>query len=266
MPFSKLLKCQNTSQSLAWWKQVFGRDFPAVHPFLEPCIGQRASVYPCPDDPAVSMEVRESGTAYRAVPTGEFADDFDDVELCWEEVQAYRLDRSACEAKGILTDDNETAETDTVALISESCEKISRQMTEGFESVKSERIEECVRLDTRQKVIEEIAEGPEKFIAGLRAQLSGKEADLFSLLIHKEPDDSGSMQVLSYTEIGQRLQKPVSKQAVGARYKKLEENHPEVWAYVDAIRNPVKETVFSGISPSERDKYGIDKTYNYDAG
>jgi hypothetical protein len=264
MPFKKLRSCQNVSQPLAWWEQVFGRDFPTVHPFLEPCIGQRANEYPCPDDSAVSMEVREFGEAYRAVPTGEFADDFDDIELLWEDVQAYRIDRSACAAKGILTDDDNGAEAETAALISESCEKLSRQMKEGFESVKSERIEDYVLLDTRQKVIEEMADGQEKFIAGLRAKLSDKEAELFLLLIHQEADENGTLRVLSFSEIGQKL--GISKQRAHQRKDALKKDHPDVWAFVQSIRKPKQEMVFSGLSPSERDKYGIDKTYNYDAG
>ncbi|MFA5902109.1 MAG: hypothetical protein WC829_23705 [Hyphomicrobium sp.] len=89
MPFSRLLKYQTAQQSLAWWKQVFGPDFPAVHRFLIPLTGKRVGFYPCPDDPDVQLTVRESGEKYRAFPTGEYADDFDDLELNWDDVQAH---------------------------------------------------------------------------------------------------------------------------------------------------------------------------------
>jgi hypothetical protein len=134
-----------------------------------------------------------------------------------------------------------------------------------IDSLQRERIEDLLKTRTQRQVIEEMAEGPEKFIAGLRAKLSGKEADLFTLLIHKESGEFGSIRVLSYTEIGERLKPPVTKQAVGAQYKKMEENHPVVWAFVESIRKPEKETVFSGLSPSERRKEGVDEAYNYNA-
>lgn len=89
MLFSRLLKYQTAQQPLAWWKQVFGPDFPAVHRFLIPLTGKRAGFYPCPDDPDVLLTVRESGEKYRAFPTGEYADDFDDLELNWPDVQAH---------------------------------------------------------------------------------------------------------------------------------------------------------------------------------
>jgi len=261
MPFRKLLSCKEAHQPLAWWKQAFGREFPTVRPFLIACTGKRASFYPCPDDPAVCLEVRESGKAYRAIPTGTEADDYDDLELCWEDVQAHRLDRQACIEKGIISDDQEEAMSGATALIGKSCEKLSRQMEEGFEFIKKERIEDCVKLDTRQKVIAEMADGPEKFITGLRAQLSDKDAELFMLLIHKESDENGALKCLSFSEIGDRIGK--SKQAAHQRTKKLEESHPKVWEFVESIRNPRKDTVFSGLSPSVRRGKGIDESYNY---
>ena len=91
MPFKKLLSCKDAQQPLVWWEQALGRDFPAVRPFLIPCTGKCASSYPCPDDPAVCMAVHESGGVYRAVPTGEHADDFEDVLLQWDDVQLYGL-------------------------------------------------------------------------------------------------------------------------------------------------------------------------------
>jgi hypothetical protein len=41
------------------------------------------------------LTVRESGGKYRAVPTGENADDFDDLELNWDDVQAHRFNPQA---------------------------------------------------------------------------------------------------------------------------------------------------------------------------
>ncbi|NOU36255.1 MAG: hypothetical protein HOO88_05755 [Kiritimatiellaceae bacterium] len=89
-PFRKLLKFKNSQESLAWWEEVFGRAFPAVQPFLVPCSGTRADFYPCPDDPSIQLSVHESGKKYRAIPTGEHAEIFEDVVLDWHDVQAYR--------------------------------------------------------------------------------------------------------------------------------------------------------------------------------
>lgn len=340
LPFKKLLSCKDAQQPLVWWEQAFGRDFPAVRPFLIPCTGKRADFYPCPDDPAVQLMVRESGTKYRAVPTGENADDFDDLELNWEDVQAHRFNPQAfidfvrdgfgvkqrlfqplenlhpvglCSAtnrsvyacldtnaekvllavapiagpetagcvlfpecipaiapllqgRGVATVYLDEACGGDSVTCGRKCARLKSELSRQIEEIKRERIEDFIKLDSRQKVIEAMAEGPEKFIAGLRARLSGKEADLFTILIHKESDEYGTLRLLSYAEIGDRLKKRVSKQAVGAQYKKLEETHPDVWAFVEAIRNPGKDTVYSGLSPSERRELGIDEAYNYDAG
>jgi hypothetical protein len=76
---------------MAWWEDHFGRIFPSVQPFLVPCPGKRADFYPCPDNPAVRLSICESGHKYRAVPTGEHADAYEDVGLDWKDVQAHKL-------------------------------------------------------------------------------------------------------------------------------------------------------------------------------
>ncbi len=91
-PVRKLLSCKDSIETLAWWEMVFGRNFPSVRRFLTPCTGKRADFYPCPDDSVVQLTIRESGEKYRAVPTGEHAEDFDAQELEWADVQAYTLD------------------------------------------------------------------------------------------------------------------------------------------------------------------------------
>ena len=138
-------------------------------------------------------------------------------------------------------------------------------MEEGFAMLKTERIEEFVRLQSYENVARKLSEEADKFLSGLRAQLTQKEADLFFCLIHKESSMGGAEECLSYQEIGNRLGN-VTKQAIAKRVTRLKKNHPDVWEYIHAIRKPKPEVPFSGLSPSERRKEGIDEAYNYDAG
>ena len=118
--------------------------------------------------------------------------------------------------------------------------------------------------ERRKVVIEEMAEGADKFLAGMRARITEPEnLNLFMCLLEKTAAD-GQERYLSYAEIGGRLD-GVTKQAVGARVNRFKGKYPEVWDYVDALRNPEKTVVFSEMAPSERRKSGIDESYNYDA-
>jgi hypothetical protein len=95
VPFRRLLNCQDAREPLAGWEQAFGQDFASVRPFLSPCTGQRTSVYPCPDDPAVRLTVQECHGEYCAFSTGELTGYYDDLVLKWEEVQVHRFDPQA---------------------------------------------------------------------------------------------------------------------------------------------------------------------------
>ncbi len=339
MPFKKLLSCKSALEPLAWWKQAFGRDFPTVRPFLIPCIGKRADFYPCPDDPNVRMIVRESCGRYRAVPTSDNADDFDDLSLEWEDVQIYRLDvmnftdhlrdhfdlkiriskslenlhpvghcpvgdrsvyaslhpdsaknlmiaaglqgpdtagclifperidhvESLMRDRGIASIFLDEAYSCKSPSCGRKCVGLKSALSRQIDDLRRERIEDLMQTQTHRQVIAEMAEGPDKFLAGLRAQLSVKESELFMLLIHREPDQYGNLRPLSYAEIGERLGN-ISKQAIAARYKKMEQNHLKVWMFVESVRETKSEIAFSGLSPSERRKEGIDESYNYDAG
>lgn len=146
-----------------------------------------------------------------------------------------------------------------------SLRHLVEQMEEGFSTLRQERIEAFVQAQSCGSMIEELAQGADTFLAGLRTQLNKKEADLFLCLIHRVSNADGSIRALSYSEIGARLDH-VSKQAVASRVARLKRNHPKVWEYVEAIRNPKPEVPFSSLSPSARDKKGIEKCYNYNAG
>jgi hypothetical protein len=116
-----------------------------------------------------------------------------------------------------------------------------------------------------RREIEELAEGADRFLAGLQGKLTQREIELFWELIYSEANANGGRRCRSYAEIGKRLG-GVTKQAVESRVKNLKRKHPDVWAYVNAIRNPEAAIPFSGLSPSERRKRGIDDAYNYDQG
>ena len=119
---------------------------------------------------------------------------------------------------------------------------------------RAELLEENERLAA---IVRDMGDEVAKVITGMRAQLNAKEMDLLILLMSK--DDHG--QFLSYEEIGKRLSKPVSKQAVSAAYGKWERKKRAVWSFVEKFRNPPQPDLFSAMSPSGRRKAGVDTCY-----
>lgn len=77
--------------SLAGWRERFGETLAVIRPFLVPCTGERVNGYPCPLT-GIRLQVREKQGGYMAFPSGEQAEDTDDLELKWDDVQAWRLD------------------------------------------------------------------------------------------------------------------------------------------------------------------------------
>ena len=142
--------------------------------------------------------------------------------------------------------------------------ELSHQMAEGFDSIRRERVEDIVAILTKQKTIEEMAESPDKFVSGLVARMNDQVDIQLFFLLRVKVEAEGKNRALSYSEIGMKLD--ISKQAVGVRVIKFKERNPEAWAFLDPVRNPKSEVPFSGLSPSERRKEGIDEAYNYDAG
>jgi len=128
--------------------------------------------------------------------------------------------------------------------------------------------ERCSLVHDNEILREEIgklAEGADRFLAGLQGKLSQRAVELFWELIYSEMSDDGGRRCRSYSEIGKRLN-GVTKQAIENRVKNLRRKHPDVWEYITAIRNPKQAIPYSGLSPSERRKEGIDEAYNYDEG
>ncbi len=139
-------------------------------------------------------------------------------------------------------------------------EELSQQMKKGFDAIRRERMEDQVTVRKQRESIEDMANGPDRFLAGLQAQLSEKERELFFELIAKVTID-GRERMRTHTEIAVRLG-GVSRQAVGSRVRRLFAKHAGLADYVMSIREPGKPKAFSEMSPSERRKQGIDKTYD----
>ena len=134
-----------------------------------------------------------------------------------------------------------------------------------IENLSSDRIDLEKTNEILRNEIKELADGADRFLAGLQGKLSQKEIELFWELIFSETAESGGRRCRSYSEIGKRLN-DVTKQAIESRVKNLKRKHSDVWAYINAIRNPESPVPFSGLSPSERRKQGIDDAYNYNEG
>lgn len=97
-PFRRLLYHRNHYEPLDWWKNLFGRSFPAVRSFLSACEDRMALQFPSPDDPSIPLTVQEAGLKYRAVPPPEFEGVVEELILDWEDVQVYRLDHTRLRA------------------------------------------------------------------------------------------------------------------------------------------------------------------------
>lgn len=105
-----------------------------------------------------------------------------------------------------------------------------------------------------------LAEGADRFLAGLSTKLGEIDRQLFFELI-ASIENTNERRVRTYDEIGERM--GISKQAVQQRYRKLCMRMPEFGDYVEAIRRPVNPQNFSEMSPSDRLNHGVDSCYNH---
>ena len=138
---------------------------------------------------------------------------------------------------------------------------------DGLRAAVDESLDEKGRVSAesarRRATIEEMADGPDRFLAGLSARITEPEdRGLFFALLEKTTD-GGRERSLSYTEIGQRLG-GITKQAVHVRVEKFKRKYRQASEYVDSRRSPKQADPFSVLSPSQREKEGIDKSYNHD--
>lgn len=89
--WATISRLRQAREPLAWWQRHLGPAFERVRRLLVPCPGIAGKSYPCPDT-GVRLQVRESGAGYVAFATGDAAEDVPDVNLRWEDVQAWRID------------------------------------------------------------------------------------------------------------------------------------------------------------------------------
>jgi hypothetical protein len=115
-----------------------------------------------------------------------------------------------------------------------------------------------------KQTLSELADGADRFLAGLKAKLTTPQGELFFELIALVVDEKDRRRVRSYGEIGRKL--GITKQAVQKRYKTLCEAHPSVRNYIEAIREQAKAVNFSEMSPKERRKQGVDESYDHEVG
>ena len=111
--------------------------------------------------------------------------------------------------------------------------------------------------------MKELADGADRFLAGLKAKLTKTQGELFFELIASVGEEH-QRRVQSYSEIGRKL--GVTKQAVQKRYKTLCETHPSIRDYIKTIREQAKAANFSELSPKERRKMGVDESYDHEVG
>lgn len=150
---------------------------------------------------------------------------------------------------------SECAERSVITAI----ERLSTQVT-SFASTAAKTTHEAAHLRAE---LREMAEGADKFLAGLSAKLTRSQIDLFLALSVKIRNGATS-RFQTYEEIGAK--RSVSKQAVEKAYKSLARKFPEVGAYIELARRPPKETNFSELSPSQRKKSGVESSYDHKTG
>jgi len=84
---------------MAWWRMQFGDAFSEIQPFLVKVIGECVGGYSC-QQTGVRLKVRKKNSGgYLAFASGEYAEDFDDIELKWPDVQAWRFDLGKLQTK-----------------------------------------------------------------------------------------------------------------------------------------------------------------------
>ncbi len=117
----------------------------------------------------------------------------------------------------------------------------------------------------KEQVIDEMSEGADTFLSGLVGRIGTQaERELFFLLIHRE-DVGGAKRPLTYEQIGKRLG-GTTKQAAHAKAMDFRHKYRDAWEYVISIRRPGRAANFSELSPSDRRKHGVDKTYDHEPG
>jgi hypothetical protein len=247
---------------LADWAVALRGDLGRIRPLLLKCMGRMTKSYPDPGS-GLRLTVEARGAGFLAFPVGDFDLDAEDLALTETEVQLWRLDwGKTTRAFPELLECGRLGE-------GISLEELRGVMADGFKDIKRERIEDLLKAKQQSAAIEEMALPPDQFLAGLSAKLKAEERILFFDLIAKI-EEGGKKRFLTYAEIamkqkGRGQNRGVTRQAIGSRVKRLFAKNSSLRKYVEALRKPAKEEVFSEKSPSWRRKMGVEESYGYDA-
>jgi hypothetical protein len=141
---------------------------------------------------------------------------------------------------------------------------LSKQLEAGIESLRREGIAEAAQGMRLRDELADASAGADEYLSKLLAGFGSNTdmLEIFMLLRAPNPDMPGRQ--LTFEQIGKKL--GISKQAVSARFQKMEGDFPAAHRFVVEVRNRKKLVNYSELSPRARRKLGIDETYNYDAG
>jgi hypothetical protein len=142
-----------------------------------------------------------------------------------------------------------------------SHEDLSKQIEQGFNSIRMQTIESTIAANEMRQELDEISGRADVFMTQLVAGFGSDKvmADLFLRLLATGVNGKP----LSYAKVGEQI--GITKQAVEARFRKMGSQYPIAYRHLKSIRSRGKTTQFSAISPTERRKQGVDESYDYDA-
>jgi hypothetical protein len=139
---------------------------------------------------------------------------------------------------------------------------LSKQIEQGFNSIRKETVEGVIAANEMRKELEAISGRADAFVTQLIAGFGSDKgmATLFLGLLATGPHGKP----ITYAKVGAQM--GITKQAVEARFKKMGVEFPAAYRHLKTLRSREKTTQFSALSPKERKKQGVDSSYDYDAG
>ena len=142
-----------------------------------------------------------------------------------------------------------------------SHEDLSKQIEQGFNSMRIQTVESAIAANEMRKELEEISGRADALLTQLVVGFGSNKdmANLFMRMLATGADGKK----LSYAKIGAQI--GITKQAVEARFRKMAAEYPHAHRHLKTIRSRDKTTQFSALAPKERRKQGVDESYDYDA-
>lgn len=142
-----------------------------------------------------------------------------------------------------------------------SIEMLAKEILDGIDGIKKERISEITEGNSLRQELGEIAGDAGELLGKIIAGFGSDEetARLFMLARSQNPDNP--RQPITYEQIGEQF--GITKQAVYARLKKMKSDYPQAHRVLEDMRSSIVASKFSELSPRMRRKTGIDKSYGY---